>query len=117
MTLNLSKVVAKTLEQLIVILTINFDRIVARFDYIDLVVSDLVDTTTASVSKYLPDGNGNQVKQYQYVKVDASVNTVTIYPYTGQTILGTTSYVLAARYDRVKFTFCKATQDWILLSP
>lgn len=95
----------------------NLDRIVEAFVYVEPVVLQLVDATSGAVSKYLPSGDRQELKQYQFIKIDASANAVTIYPYTGQTILGAASYVLAARYDRAKFAFSKATQDWVLLSP
>lgn len=95
----------------------NFEQVVESLKYVEQVVAEHVNTTAASVSRYLPDGESVQLKQYRYVKIDASANTVTIYPYTGQTIMNAASYVLAARYDRIWLTFCKETQDWLPVSP
>ena len=115
MNLYLQTVTSKVRETRLI--APNFERIVDAFKLLDSVYPELIDTTAASVSRYLPDGNKEFTKQYRYMKVDNTANTVTIYALSGQTVMGTTSYVLAARYDRIWLVFCKATQDWVPISP
>lgn len=69
------------------------------------------DATAGAVTVSLPDGAVDV--DYVIAKIDASGNAVTIVPITGQTILGTTSLVLAAQYNLAYLIFSKATQDWI----
>jgi hypothetical protein len=75
---------------------------------------ELIDTTSGSVVRYLPNGNLADF-DFQFVKLDGSANTVTITPYTGQTILGLSSLVLTTQYEAPFLIFAKTTQDWVLI--
>lgn len=92
-----------------------FGKIFDRSEYIQFCVRDYVDATAGAVNKYLPNGDVNPDKDYQYVKIDASVNTVTINAYTGQTINGAATYVLAAQYDRLWVGWSKEAGEWLIL--
>lgn len=96
-------------------LTATLDRNADTLDtYLSLVPQVrrvLSDATSVAVTVSLP--NGEVDVDFLVVKIDASGNAVTIVPITGQTILGTTSLVLAAQYNKAHLTFSKATQDWI----
>lgn len=92
----------------------NFAAIVNRSPYIPLIERDLVDASAAAVSKYLPNGNTTE-HDFLYVKIDSSVNAVTLYPAvgSGQTIEGAASLALAAQYDSAYLVFDRANQTWI----
>lgn len=75
-------------------------------------IREFVDASSAAVSRYLPNGNTQGDKDYQYVKTDSSVNAVTIYPFGSQLVNATTSYALAAQGDCVWLAFDRASQTW-----
>lgn len=82
---------------------------------ITLEVRAFVDTTAASVTHTLPDGNQNSDKDYFYEKIDSSANTVSISPFPGQTINGSASaYVLSVQFDRVCLMWSAAMQGWLI---
>jgi len=70
--------------------------------YIQLEVRQFVDATSGATSVYLPPIATNRDKDYYFVKIDSSVNAVTIYPAGTDTIEGATSLALAAQYDWAK---------------
>jgi hypothetical protein len=82
-----------------------FARIYDRSGEIPFVVREFVDATAAAQSRYLPPIATNSSRDYQYIKIDASANAVTIYPAGTDTIEGATSLTLAAQYD------------WVILYP
>jgi len=92
-----------------------FERLYAKTAITPYVIREFVDATTAAQSRYLPDGTVNPDKDYYFIKTDASVNTVTIYPFGTQTIVGGASYILAAQYDRVWLAWDSATRVWCIL--
>lgn len=81
---------------------------------VDAVELEFINTTSGSVSRYLPTGDTNPVKSFRYVKTDSSANTVTIYPTGTQLIMATTSLTLAAQGDSAHLTFDRASQTWWL---
>lgn len=93
---------------------LQLDDVVRRLSRASGVHVELANAAAGAVIYQLPDGK-LLLLDHQVVKVDSSGNTVTIYPATGQTILGTTSKVLSARYDAVHLTFCRDTDDWVTL--
>lgn len=80
----------------------NFERIENLSEFIVLESRDFVDATSAAQSRYLPPIANFGIKDYYFVKTDASVNAVTIYPAGTDTIEGAASLALAAQYDWVK---------------
>ena len=74
----------------------------------------LIDTTAGSENYQLPDGKAYAL-DHHVVKIDASVNTITVLPFTGQTVTGGANYSLGAQYASVRFTFARETDDWVLL--
>ena len=94
----------------------NFERIVQAFLYIEPTIKEFVDASAGAVSRYLPDGNKENCKQYFYCKSDSSVNAVTIYPYSTQLINAGASTALAAQGNKVTLAFDKASQSWWIIA-
>lgn len=93
---------------------LQLDDVVRRLSRATGIHVELVNASAGAVSYQLPDGKKFQL-DHQVVKVDSSVNAVTIYPATGQTIRGATSHALSSQYDSAHLTFCRDTDDWVTL--
>lgn len=91
---------------------INFDRLVSSFSLLPVVVREFVDASSIAQSRFLPNGNTPQRKDYYFVKTDSSANAVTIYAFGTQTIAGSASTTLAAQYDHVYLIFDVGSQTW-----
>lgn len=92
----------------------NFGMLNARMTYVPVVVRTFVNATSAAVLKYLPNGNTSPDKDYHYIKTDSSANTVTIYPFGTQLVMGTTSLVLTVQGDSAWLVWDHASQGWWL---
>jgi hypothetical protein len=79
------------------------------------IVTEFIDTTSASVSRYLPDGNLHPDKEYHYTKTDSSANTVTIYSFSGQYVQGAASLTITTQGDSAHLSFNRASQTWWLM--
>lgn len=90
----------------------NTKELAIRAPFVELINKQFIDATSGAQSIYLTDGLLTEQDQY-VVKIDASVNAVTIYPFSGQTINGAASYPLAAQYDSVLLTF--KTNCWYII--
>jgi hypothetical protein len=72
------------------------------------------DATSGAVTHSLPDGYTVDF-DFLFVKIDASVNAVTVVAYTGQSINGLSSVSLSSQYSLITIAFCRATGVWILI--
>ncbi len=86
-------------------------RLLAR---LTIANTSLISAATAVQTYQLPDGTLFP-EIHQVVKIDSSVNIVTILPAIGQTVLGSGSLVLFAQYDKAILLYSRATQDWVSL--
>lgn len=77
-------------------------------------VRTFVNASTGAVTKFLPNGRENPDKDYFFEKTDASGNTVTIQAFTGQTIIGSSTYVLAAQFAHAFLMWDQTTQQWLV---
>ena len=82
----------------------NYNEVQKRSQYIELVYKQFIDATSGAQSVFLTDGTITEQDQF-IIKTDSSVNAVTIYPFTGQTINGAATLALAAQYNKVLLTF------------
>ena len=89
----------------------NFEDIEDRSRFVFLQNTEFVDAVAGAVTKNLQNGNKTN-KAYCFIKTDASVNAVTIYPFAGQFINGGASTTLAAQGDKVTLIFDPASQSW-----
>lgn len=89
-----------------------FSRLTELSRYTPTVVREFIDTTAGSVVRNLPNGLISDDKDYYYAKVDATANTVTINPFSPQTIYGLSSLTLSARGDAVLLAFDSKSQAW-----
>ncbi len=92
----------------------NFHVLAERSGYQPLVVRNFVDVTSASVTYDLPNGSTSADKDYYFQKIDVTANTVTITAFGTQMINGSSTYVLAAQYDRVYLIWVAAIQQWLI---
>lgn len=102
---------SKTPEQVGRDLDQNFRQIENKFFVFSK--REFINTTTASVTRTLPDGRTSPSPDYTFTKTDATANTVTIYPFnTAQFVMGTTSVVLAIQGATVTLSWDPASQSW-----
>ena len=96
---------AVTLDGVTGTYTFNFD---GSFETADATIGPIVINLDQIWGGY---GIGTEGLTYYIVKTDSSLNPVTIYPYSGQTINGASSYTLTSQYQAVELT---ATLDALI---
>lgn len=98
--------------QIVSALEINFDRLSVALLLVQPQVRTFIDASAGAVVTNLPNGVDAR-GDYYYIKLDNSVNIVTITPFGSQLIEGAGSYTLSSQFDRVVLTFHRETQQWL----
>jgi hypothetical protein len=73
-----------------------------------------VDASAGAVAANVPAGAGFPNQEWEVKKTDGSVNAVTVTMAAGETIDGAATFVLAARYNAVRFMNQRGTTTWYI---
>lgn len=114
MKLSIARLAQRTLEGLIALCELNFERVETVLSEVRGTVTIFSDATDGSKTVLLPAGRAVTDKDYLVVKLDGTANTVVITPAVGQTIEGATSYTLSTQYQKAFLTFYYPTNTWLL---